>query len=506
MIWEPWSRIDHKGLARYVTLEAGRLLALKINPFDLKGHPDANRTVIEAIYTALLNRNIRYAHEQYHPAEVLQVIRTPREILESPRQGTCLDLATLFCGLCLYNELLPIIIVTEGHAFAAVSLEYGLRDWDGYRPERGLFEDGPLIESKHLRDLVDQGSYLAIECTGCAHSVKLSNMQDPTYPETMGRVDGVMTFARAIAAGREQLETPRRPFVFALDIAIAHYGWRMEPWPVYPTSDTVIENIFEIFTQASTGLSTHIRVQEFKALVNERTRNFVGRTFIIDAIAKSISDPNFSSGYIVIRGEPGIGKTALMGQLVKKHGYVHHFNIALQNIRSARDFLTNVCAQLIVRYELDYPRLPPEADRDSGFLTKLLTEATEKAGDKPVVVLVDALNEAEDAGFPTEANRLFLPPALPDNVFFIVSTREEYDFRLNVDARRDLYLKDDDPQNLNDVRQYVYNFLRDNGETMGTRIQAWGENEENFVEVITEKSAATSCILSMYCAIYAKVD
>ena len=489
MKWKPWSRIDHKGLARYVTPEAGRWLALEINRLDLKGDPDENRTVIEAIYTALLDRNIRYAHEEYHPAEALQVVRTPPEILESPRQGTCLDLAALFCGLCLSNELLPIIALTEGHAFAVVSLEYGLRDWDVYRPEHGLFEDGPLTDSKHLRDLVDQSSYMAIECTGFAHSAKLGDAEDPTYPETVGRVDGVMTFARAIAAGREQLETPARPFVFALDVAIAHYGWRMDPWPVDLAGATDLDNIFEIFGQASTGLSTQIRVQDFKALVDERTRNFVGRAFIFDGIAEIIADPDFGSGYIVIRGEPGIGKTALMGQLVKKHGYVHHFNIAAQNIRTTRDFLTNVCAQLIVRYELDYPRLPPEADRDSGFLTKLLTEASEKTGDKPVVVLVDALDEAEDVGLPAEANRLFLPPALPDGVFFIISTREKYDFRLNVDARKDLYLKDDDPQNWDDVRRYIRNYLRDNEERMSTRIEAWGENDETFVEVITEKSA-----------------
>lgn len=489
MKWEPWPRIDQKGLARYVTPEAGRWLALEINRFDLKGQSDENRAIVEAIYAALLDKNIRYAREEYHPSEALQTIRTPAEILEAPREGTCLDLAGLFCGLCLHNELLPVIIVTEGHALAAVSLEHGLRDWDGYRSEMGLFEEGPLTDPQKLRGLIENGSFVAIECTGFAHSDKLSDVQDPAYPETVGRSNGVMTFERAVVAGREQFEIAERPLAFALDVAVAHYGWRLDPWPVDLASATELANIFEIFTQASAAISTQIRVRDFQALVEERTRNFVGRGFIFEGIDKKIADPDFRSGYIVIRGEPGIGKTALMGQLVKKHGYVHHFNIAAQNIRTPRDFLTNVCAQLIVRYELDYPTLPPETDRDSSFLTKLLTEAAEKVGDKPVVVLVDALDETEDVGLPPDANRLFLPPTLPDGVFFIVSTREEHDPRLAVDARKDLYLKDDDPKNQEDVRQYICNYVDENAQTMNARIEEWGEKEEDFIDVIMEKSA-----------------
>jgi len=68
--------------------------------------------------------------------------------------------------------------------------------------------------------------------------------------------------------------------------------------------------IFQLFAQAT--LARHIRVHEFQTLVNERTRNFVGREFISKAIDRLLQDPNFPSGYIVIRGEPGIGKTSLI--------------------------------------------------------------------------------------------------------------------------------------------------------------------------------------------------
>ena len=246
--------------------------------------------------------------------------------------------------------------------------------------------------------------------------------------------------------------------------------------------------IFKAFAEASVPISRHIRLREFQTLVNERTKRFVGRDFIFQAIDDLLKDPDFPSGYIVISGEPGIGKTALIAELVKRRGYVHHFNISLQNIRHARDFLANVCAQLIVRYELDHFTLPPDATKDSGFLSQLLSEVAEKEEALPTVILVDALDEAEDLGLDPGANILYLPPALPDGVYFVVATRDIADLRLFVDSRKDIYMQDDDPQNLEDVRQYIRDFIRDYRAKMTPRIGEWGVEEKEFVDVITEKS------------------
>jgi hypothetical protein len=91
--WPPWSRVDDRGLARYVTPLAQRWLPLPISRFDAAAHPDPCRTIAAAIYDALGAAKIRYAYEQYHPSEILQTIRTPPEVLVAPREGTCLDLA-----------------------------------------------------------------------------------------------------------------------------------------------------------------------------------------------------------------------------------------------------------------------------------------------------------------------------------------------------------------------------------------------------------------------------
>jgi hypothetical protein len=245
--------------------------------------------------------------------------------------------------------------------------------------------------------------------------------------------------------------------------------------------------LYKKFSDAP-DISTHIHAATFKTLIDERTRDFVGREFVFTAIKRLLAGPNFPSGYIVIRGEPGIGKTSLISKLVKDHGYVHHFNIAAQNIRSPRDFLNNICAQLIVRYELDYALLPPEAEQDSGFLSQLLEKITVKYPRQQIVVLVDALDEAENLGLSPAANRLYLPPALPNGVYFVVTTREKADERFAVDRRQDIYLRDDDPLNYEDIRHYIRNFINAHQDQMTARIQYWGVIEDEFVNIITEKS------------------
>src|SRR5207253_1763555 len=94
------------------------------------------------------------------------------------------------------------------------------------------------------------------------------------------------------------------------------------------------------------------------------------------------------------------GKGAVIGDYAT---VVQVFNVAPLGIRSPQAFLANVCAQLIVRYGLDHSSLPPEATQDGGFLSRLLAEAAAETANRPIVVAVDALDEAEDVGLPPGA-------------------------------------------------------------------------------------------------------
>jgi hypothetical protein len=247
-------------------------------------------------------------------------------------------------------------------------------------------------------------------------------------------------------------------------------------------------NVFQYFGQAPRPLASAILSGAFQPLVDERTRHFVGRDFVFDAIDGHLRDGDFGSGYVVIQGEPGIGKTALLAQLVKTRGWVHHFNVASLGIRSPQSFISNVCAQLIVRHQLDHPVLPPDAAMDGSFLAALLSEAAARAESPPIVIAVDALDEAEDANVRAGANRLFLPSSLPAGVHFVVTTRPAYDYQLLVDERRDIVMRDDDPRNRQDVQTYIDEFVARGGEVIAGVIAGWGVSTPTFVDVLTEKS------------------
>ena len=242
--------------------------------------------------------------------------------------------------------------------------------------------------------------------------------------------------------------------------------------------------VFQTFNQSPPSIASWIRTAQFRALVDDRTRTFVGREFVFAGIRRVLAGEEFASGYAVIRGEPGIGKTALAASLVVRGGYVHHFNIAPENIRSPAQFLQNVCAQLIVRYGLAHATLPPEAGQDAGFLSQVLAESADVArqrGDLPVVVVVDALDEAEDTGLSASANRFYLPRVLPDGVFLVVTTREEADYRLDVDHEAEIWIRDDDPANQQDVARYVEEFVTAHEEAMRARMAEWDVSLAAFV-------------------------
>ena len=66
-----------------------------------------------------------------------QFIRKPNEILSGNKEGTCLDLALLFCGLCLGHKLLPIFVLLENHALVAISLRFTTSERDSSkRPKK----------------------------------------------------------------------------------------------------------------------------------------------------------------------------------------------------------------------------------------------------------------------------------------------------------------------------------------------------------------------------------
>src|SRR5918994_5907679 len=121
MPWPDWPKDDAKGLARYVLPDVAQRLALGIARDDALARGEREE-VARAVYDALARKDLRYARELYHPDDLIQRIRDSDVMLDGAGDATCLDLTLLFAGVCLGNELLPLLVLVDGHAFAAVSL------------------------------------------------------------------------------------------------------------------------------------------------------------------------------------------------------------------------------------------------------------------------------------------------------------------------------------------------------------------------------------------------
>jgi tetratricopeptide (TPR) repeat protein len=223
-----WHQIDKVGIARFIDPNVTRLLPLEQSVFDLKQQfPQDFTPVIELLYNKLRERQIWYAAEKGITVTGSQKIRRPDEILNGNREATCLDLALLFCALCLGYQLLPIFILLDSHALVAVSVKYQAAQWDDpFRPQIFQLQNGPVTDANVLRQLVDSGEYILVECTGFARS----EMIPKDLPEGEGRVEGLLTFQKAVEAGRKQLDCQNRSLIFALDVDMAHRLWGVKPY------------------------------------------------------------------------------------------------------------------------------------------------------------------------------------------------------------------------------------------------------------------------------------
>jgi len=232
-----WNRAEPRALARLVqpaALPAELAWPNYINRLDLR-LAEGPRGVAAQLYELIRKRALHYDLEPFNPnAGKSQLIRTPATILAEQR-GTCLDLSVLFATLCLANELLPLIIVVDGHAFAGLSL-MRTRPKVPRAPQYMKWSEGLLTDYTLLQNLAGQ-EYLFVECTGLAQSKVLST----DFPEGQGRNSGgTLSFERAVEAGQEQVlqhlrakdsaaTVGQRTFLYALDLHELQVNYGFEP-------------------------------------------------------------------------------------------------------------------------------------------------------------------------------------------------------------------------------------------------------------------------------------
>jgi len=195
---------------------------------------------------------------------------------------------------------------------------------------------------------------------------------------------------------------------------------------------------------------------EFQILIEDKTRDFVGREYVFEEIEDFIS--LHTKGYYIVEGDPGIGKSTILAEYVKRTGCIAYFNHQPNNT-SSKKFLESTCGALIDRYQLPYSALPRDATGNGSFLSQLLTESKAKAPNNKLIISIDALDEVSDrtSKFDSTINILYLPKYLPNGVYFIL-TRRKFNHKLSVDtsvAKKVLDLTKYNNRNLEDTRKYI---------------------------------------------------
>lgn len=226
-------------------------------------------------------------------------------------------------------------------------------------------------------------------------------------------------------------------------------------------------------------------VYQQQAFINEKTNGFVGREYVFEAIDSFLS--NQRNGYFIIEGDPGVGKSAILAELVQRMGCPAHFNIRTQGINRTGQFLKNICGQLVDHYDLPYSSLPSTAFQDGALFGELLEQVAQllPEGEK-LVVAIDALDEVDQAGQNPGSNVLYLPSSLPDNVYFVM-TRRSVTLPLVVHTPQHvLDLMSYREESLNDARAYA------RVAASRTDLRDWiayqGLATEDFVTALAEKS------------------
>lgn len=214
------------------------------------------------------------------------------------------------------------------------------------------------------------------------------------------------------------------------------------------------------------------RVSSFGELIREHV-NIVGRKFVVNAVKQFIEEND--RGLLVIEGEPGKGKTALMCHLVEEvFGHYSPQPMHFFYRRTAGITDPDVCVRTIYDGLLnshDFSESDDQKQKSSTEdtfkkLGKLLSEdiAPKLSPSRPQVIFIDALDEAERTTTGKDAFQR-IPEALPKGVYVIVTTRKVQN-RTRLARRGNVHWHDlDSPDslqdNLRDGAEFVQRELKD---------------------------------------------
>jgi hypothetical protein len=243
-------------------------------------------------------------------------------------------------------------------------------------------------------------------------------------------------------------------------------------------------SVYDIIQEYYPALKHH--VYDLNKHIPSNADPFFGRDFVFETLESFIA--NTSCGYLRIVADAGLGKTAVAAEIVTRYQAIGHFFDARGGITQTDGCLNHLSARLIARYDLDYTNLPDRAGRDANVLMSLLDEAVAKAREQSIILIIDALDEADPV--PAGRNWGHLPSDLPEGVYVILTHRPgDYPIYAAPNTpMEELVLSWDDPRQQADIEAYLRYAVKQD------EIQQAFENTpaavlaESFVSILKEKS------------------
>lgn len=223
----------------------------------------------------------------------------------------------------------------------------------------------------------------------------------------------------------------------------------------------------------------------FDSFIEDRTKEFVGRGFVFEAIDAFIE--NNDSGYFILTGDPGIGKSSIASSLVRERNYVHHFNNRAEGITQAEKFHRNICSQLNERYQLDLQDITHQDIEEGKLFQQCLSQCSQEfSEDEQLVIVVDALDEADSMGLNVGANIHYLPTTLPEKVY-IIATKRPQQQSLRIDCPcQEFPVKHNSKENVEDIHLYLRN--KSNNTELQGYISQNKVSKDEFITIIANKS------------------
>jgi hypothetical protein len=234
---------------------------------------------------------------------------------------------------------------------------------------------------------------------------------------------------------------------------------------------------YDDWRSAPANLAARLHYAEFGNTTKDHTGGdvgFVGREKLMERIHRTVNGYD-SSGYTVITGVPGIGKSAVMAQLIRSERWTHHY--VAGSLKNGRTIVESIGAQLIRNYDLPYDgQLYTESD-PCGPLNLLLDAATRDPANWPVVIVIDGFDESDDL----QLGALNLPENLPSGAFIIVTRRPPGSTgHLFAQHVQPVEIVNDDA-NKDDLREFIGRFISEYQE-MHSAIAAFGRSAADFTE------------------------